>query len=128
MFQVWIYLDSSVCGVSRHGRHACSCLNMFEPKQKFRQRGTGVEKMRKTARVIAQPCRYDRRQRQKVKYLAMDFRIKQAELWRDDISDLVSVTEQKMDNVPLVTYPDKMYFAPIMLSSLFHAYCESGPS
>ena len=57
--------------------------------------------MRKTARVIAQPCRYDRKQRQKVKYLAMDFRIKQAELWRDDITDLVSVTEQKMDNVRL---------------------------
>jgi len=40
---------------------------------------------------------YDRKMRQKQELQVMGFRVRQAELWREDVRDLVDLTEKKMD-------------------------------
>jgi len=45
---------------------------------------------------------YDRKMRQEMEYNVMDFRIKQAELWREDVREIIELTSVKMDTYLIV--------------------------
>jgi lysyl-tRNA synthetase class II len=42
--------------------------------------------------------KYDREMRQKTEFKILEFRAAQAGQWREDIHDLIGLTERKMDN------------------------------
>lgn len=45
---------------------------------------------------------YDRKMRQETEYQVMEFRIQQAELWREDVKDIIGLTSVKMDTYLIV--------------------------
>lgn len=45
---------------------------------------------------------YDRKMRQETEYQIMDFRIEQADLWREDVEDIIELTSVKMDTYLIV--------------------------
>jgi len=59
---------------------------------------------------------YDRKMRQETEYQIMDFRIKQAELWREDVRDIVGLTSVKMDTYLIVN--------AVQLGFCVMAFCE----
>lgn len=59
---------------------------------------------------------YDRKMRQETEYQIMEFRIKQAELWREDVKDIIGLTAVKMDTYLIV--------ASIELGFCVMAFCE----
>jgi len=59
---------------------------------------------------------YDRKLRQETEHQIMNFRIKQAELWRDDIRDIIGLTAVKMD-----TY---LIMNTVQLGFCVMAFCE----
>mmetsp|Transcript_98457 Transcript_98457/g.175375 ORF Transcript_98457/g.175375 Transcript_98457/m.175375 type:complete len:897 (+) Transcript_98457:128-2818(+) len=59
---------------------------------------------------------YDRKMRQETEYQIMDFRIKQAELWREDVKDIIGLTSVKMDTYLIVN--------AVQLGFTVMAFCE----
>lgn len=59
---------------------------------------------------------YDRRLRQETEYQIMDFRIRQAELWREDVRDIIGLTSVKMDTYLIVN--------AVQLGFCVMAFCE----
>ncbi|CAJ1456224.1 unnamed protein product [Effrenium voratum] len=59
---------------------------------------------------------YDRKMRQETEYQIMDFRIKQAELWREDVRDIIGLTSVKMDTYLIVN--------AVQLGFTVMAFCE----
>jgi len=59
---------------------------------------------------------YDRKLRQDTEYQILDFRIKQAELWREDVKDITGLTTVKMDTYNLI--------CAVMLGFCVVAFCE----
>eukprot|EP00429_Kryptoperidinium_foliaceum_P061785 CAMPEP_0176100330 /NCGR_PEP_ID=MMETSP0120_2-20121206/50319_1 /TAXON_ID=160619 /ORGANISM="Kryptoperidinium foliaceum, Strain CCMP 1326" /LENGTH=177 /DNA_ID=CAMNT_0017434371 /DNA_START=84 /DNA_END=614 /DNA_ORIENTATION=- len=59
---------------------------------------------------------YDRKMRQETEYQIMDFRIKQAELWREDVKDIIGLTSVKMDTYLIVN--------AVQLGFCVMAFCE----
>eukprot|EP00930_Biecheleria_cincta_P087527 TRINITY_DN7674_c0_g3_i1.p1 TRINITY_DN7674_c0_g3~~TRINITY_DN7674_c0_g3_i1.p1 ORF type:complete len:911 (+),score=164.67 TRINITY_DN7674_c0_g3_i1:121-2853(+) len=59
---------------------------------------------------------YDRKMRQETEYQIMDFRIKQAELWREDVRDIIGLTSVKMDTYLVVN--------AVQLGFTVAAFCE----
>eukprot|EP00928_Gymnodinium_smaydae_P008851 TRINITY_DN13253_c0_g1_i2.p1 TRINITY_DN13253_c0_g1~~TRINITY_DN13253_c0_g1_i2.p1 ORF type:complete len:953 (-),score=162.52 TRINITY_DN13253_c0_g1_i2:190-3048(-) len=59
---------------------------------------------------------YDRKMRQETEYQIMDFRIQQAELWREDVRDIIGLTAVKMD-----TY---LILNTVQLGFCVMAFCE----
>mmetsp|Transcript_22711 Transcript_22711/g.49925 ORF Transcript_22711/g.49925 Transcript_22711/m.49925 type:complete len:325 (-) Transcript_22711:117-1091(-) len=59
---------------------------------------------------------YDRKLRQETEYQIMDFKIRQAELWREDIKDIIGLTSVKMDTYLIVT--------AVQLGFCVMAFCE----
>lgn len=59
---------------------------------------------------------YDRKMRQETEYQVMDFRIKQAELWREDVRDIIGLTSVKMDTYLIVN--------AVLLGFCVMAFCE----
>lgn len=59
---------------------------------------------------------YDRKMRQETEYQIMDFRIKQAELWREDVRDIIGLTSVKMDTYLIVN--------AVQLGFCVMAFCE----
>jgi len=59
---------------------------------------------------------FDRKLRQETEYKIMDFRIRQAELWREDVRDIVGLTAVKMD-----TY---LVLNTVQLGFCVMAFCE----
>lgn len=59
---------------------------------------------------------YDRKMRQETEHKIMDFRIKQAELWREDVRDIIGLTAVKMD-----TY---LVLNTVQLGFCVMAFCE----
>jgi len=59
---------------------------------------------------------YDRKMRQETEYQIMDFRIKQAELWREDVRDIIGLTSVKMDTYLIVN--------AVQLGFTVAAFCE----
>lgn len=59
---------------------------------------------------------YDRKMRQETEYQIMDFRIKQAELWREDVRDIIGLTSVKMDTYLVVN--------AVLLGFCVMAFCE----
>ncbi|CAK9002553.1 unnamed protein product [Durusdinium trenchii] len=54
--------------------------------------------------------------RQETEYQIMDFRIKQAELWREDVRDIIGLTSVKMDTYLIVN--------AVQLGFTVMAFCE----
>eukprot|EP00747_Dinoflagellata_sp_TGD_P159040 gnl/TRDRNA2_/TRDRNA2_177867_c1_seq10.p1 gnl/TRDRNA2_/TRDRNA2_177867_c1~~gnl/TRDRNA2_/TRDRNA2_177867_c1_seq10.p1 ORF type:complete len:819 (+),score=187.42 gnl/TRDRNA2_/TRDRNA2_177867_c1_seq10:81-2537(+) len=59
---------------------------------------------------------YDRKQRQEAEYQIMDFRMKQADLWREDVRDILGLTQVKMDTYLVVN--------AVQLGFCVMAFCE----
>lgn len=59
---------------------------------------------------------YDRKLRQETEYNIMDFRMKQADLWREDVSDMIGLTSVKMDTYLIVN--------AVELGFCVMAFCE----
>mmetsp|Transcript_97453 Transcript_97453/g.271081 ORF Transcript_97453/g.271081 Transcript_97453/m.271081 type:complete len:889 (-) Transcript_97453:334-3000(-) len=59
---------------------------------------------------------YDRKMRQETEYQIMDFRIKQAQLWREDVKDIIGLTSVKMDTYLIVN--------AVQLGFCVMAFCE----
>jgi len=59
---------------------------------------------------------YDRKMRQETEYQIMDFRIKQAQLWREDVKDIIGLTSVKMDTYLIVN--------AVQLGFTVMAFCE----
>lgn len=59
---------------------------------------------------------YDRKMRQETEYQIMEFRIKQAELWREDVKDIIGLTSVKMDTYLIVN--------AVQLGFCVMAFCE----
>lgn len=59
---------------------------------------------------------YDRKMRQETEYTIMEFRMKQAELWRDDVRDIIGLTSVKMDTYLIVN--------AVQLGFCVMAFCE----
>lgn len=59
---------------------------------------------------------YDRKMRQETEYQIMEFRLKQAELWRDDVRDIIGLTSVKMDTYLIVN--------AVQLGFCVMAFCE----
>lgn len=59
---------------------------------------------------------YDRKLRQEAEYQIIDFRIKQAQLWREDVKDIVGLTSVKMDTYLIVN--------AVQLGFCVMAFCE----
>eukprot|EP00425_Heterocapsa_triquetra_P032607 CAMPEP_0195103932 /NCGR_PEP_ID=MMETSP0448-20130528/72802_1 /TAXON_ID=66468 /ORGANISM="Heterocapsa triquestra, Strain CCMP 448" /LENGTH=173 /DNA_ID=CAMNT_0040139689 /DNA_START=89 /DNA_END=606 /DNA_ORIENTATION=- len=59
---------------------------------------------------------YDRKMRQETEYQIMDFRIRQAQLWREDVKDIIGLTSVKMDTYMLVN--------AVQLGFCVMAFCE----
>mmetsp|Transcript_16720 Transcript_16720/g.35488 ORF Transcript_16720/g.35488 Transcript_16720/m.35488 type:complete len:907 (-) Transcript_16720:136-2856(-) len=59
---------------------------------------------------------YDRNMRQETEYQIMDFRIKQADLWREDVRDIIGLTSVKMDTYLIVN--------AVQLGFCVMAFCE----
>lgn len=59
---------------------------------------------------------YDRKMRQETEYQIMEFRIRQAELWREDVRDIVGLTSVKMDTYLIVN--------AVQLGFCVMAFCE----
>mmetsp|Transcript_37748 Transcript_37748/g.87229 ORF Transcript_37748/g.87229 Transcript_37748/m.87229 type:complete len:937 (-) Transcript_37748:68-2878(-) len=59
---------------------------------------------------------YDRKQRQETEYAILEFRLKQAELWREDVRDIIGLTSVKMDTYLIVT--------AVQLGFCVMAFCE----
>jgi len=59
---------------------------------------------------------YDRKMRQETEYQIIDFRIKQAELWREDVRDIIGLTSVKMDTYLIVN--------AVQLGFTVMAFCE----
>jgi len=47
--------------------------------------------------------KYDREMRQKSEYQVLGWRGRQAELWRDDVREIIGLTEKKMDNYLIIS-------------------------
>jgi len=59
---------------------------------------------------------YDRKMRQETEYQIMEFRIRQAELWREDVRDIIGLTSVKMDTYLVVN--------AVQLGFCVMAFCE----